>query len=314
MGCTSSGCRRGGSVYDPSEQLLAPPPHQRRGSKPTLLRSGRLNGKLQKEEGDDKKDDWEDEERIDSIVPSNSSTSSNANRRLANIATPKRPSRPSAQKGNTTAHKASLTPPRNASKVISPVAFALAGSSLPLPPSSVLPPPPSSSEGSGHAETESERSVRNKPEVPKRQQKLLCCGNICGAIQLLRTGKEGVETAESSTGPLQPQLPIARSIQEDRRTERHHRAAELRKRFQLARETAKGLSLSADEKLQLYAYEKQATEGPVSGVRPSAFNMLARARWDSWAKLKRMDKEVAKQGYCALVDKFAPGWRTKAGL
>ena len=36
----------------------------RRGSKPTLLRSGRLNGKPQKEEGDDKKDDWEDEERI----------------------------------------------------------------------------------------------------------------------------------------------------------------------------------------------------------------------------------------------------------
>eukprot|EP00435_Cladocopium_sp_Y103_P029191 s4794_g7.t1 len=311
MGCTSSGCRRGGSVYDPSEQLLAPPPHQRRGSKPTLLRSGRLNGKLQKEEGDDKKDDWEDEERIDSIVPSNSSTSSNANRILANIATPKRPSRPSAQKGNATS-KASLTPPRSASKVISPVAFALAGSSLPLPPSSVLPPPPSSSEGSGHAETESERSVQNKPEVPKRQPKLLCCGNICGAIQLLRTRKEGVETAESST--VQPQLPIARSIQEDRRTERHHRAAELRKRFQLARETAKGLSLSADEKMQLYAYEKQATEGPVSGVRPGAFNMLARARWDSWAKLKRMDKEVAKQGYCALVDKFAPGWRTKAGL
>lgn len=249
----------------------------------------------------------------DSIVPSNSSTSSNANRRLANIATPKRPSRPSAQKGNATGLKA-LTPSRSASKVISPVAFALSGSSLPLPPSSVLPPPPSSSEGSGHVETESERSVQNKPEVPKRQQKLLCCGNICGAIQLLRTRKEGVETAQSSTGPVQPQLPIARSIQEDRRTERHHRAAELRKRFQLARETAKGLSLSADEKLQLYAYEKQATEGPVSGVRPAAFNMLARARWDSWAKLKRMDKEVAKQGYCALVDKFAPGWRTKAGL
>lgn len=313
MGCSSSGCRRGGSVDDPSEQLLAPPPHQRRGSKPTLLRSGRLNGKPQKEEGDDKKDDWEDEERIDSIVPSNSSTSSNANRRLANIATPKRPRRPSAQKGNATGLKA-LTPSRSASKVISPVAFALSGSSLPLPPSSVLPPPPSSSEGSGHVETESERSVQNKPEVPKRQQKLLCCGNICGAIQLLRTRKEGVETAQSSTGPVQPQLPIARSIQEDRRTERHHRAAELRKRFQLARETAKGLSLSADEKLQLYAYEKQATEGPVSGVRPAAFNMLARARWDSWAKLKRMDKEVAKQGYCALVDKFAPGWRTKAGL
>ena len=40
----------------------------RRGSKPTLLRSGRLNGKLQKEEGDDKKDDWEDEERIEPLT------------------------------------------------------------------------------------------------------------------------------------------------------------------------------------------------------------------------------------------------------
>mmetsp|Transcript_106845 Transcript_106845/g.130298 ORF Transcript_106845/g.130298 Transcript_106845/m.130298 type:complete len:313 (+) Transcript_106845:52-990(+) len=310
MGCTNSGCRRGGSVYDPSEQLLALPPQQRRGSKPTLLRSGRINPKPQKEENE-KKDDWEDEERIDSIVPSNSSTSSNANRRLANIATPKRPSRPSAQKGNGL-HKA-LTPPRTSSKPISPVAFALSGSSLPLPPSAILPPPPSSSEGSGHPEgTESERSVPTGPEVPRKRPSMLCCGNICGAIQLLRTRKEGVETAESSTA--QPQLPIARAIQEDRRTERHHRAAELRKRFQLARETVKGLSLSAEEKLQLYAYEKQATEGPVSGVRPGAFNMLARARWDSWAKLKRMDKEVAKQGYCALVDKFAPGWRAKAGL
>lgn len=306
MGCNSSGCRRGGSVYDPSEQLLIPSPHQRRGSKPTLLRSGRLNGKPQKEEGDDKKDDWEDEERIDSIVPSTSSTSSNANRRLANIATPKRPSRPSVHKGNGAILKAPGTPPKNGSKVISPVAFAFR-------PSTTLPPPPSSSEGSGHVErdTESERSVHHQPEVRQRRPSMLCCGNICGAIHLLRTRKEAVET-ESRTA--QPQLPIARSMQEDRRSERHHRAAELRKRFQLAKEAAKGLSLSAEEKLQLYAYEKQATEGPVSGVRPGAFNMLARARWDSWAKLKRMDKEVAKQGYCALMDKFAPGWRTRAGL
>lgn len=43
--------------------------------------------------------------------------------------------------------------------------------------------------------------------------------------------------------------------------ERYHRAAELRKRFQLAREAAKGLSLTSEEKLQLYAYEKQVREG-----------------------------------------------------
>ena len=33
-------------------------------------------------------------------------------------------------------------------------------------------------------------------------------------------------------------------VEEDRRTERHHRAAELRKRFQLARETAKAVAVS----------------------------------------------------------------------
>ena len=29
----------------------------------------------------------------------------------------------------------------------------------------------------------------------------------------------------------------------------------------------------------------EAIDGPVTGSRPSAFNMLARARWDAWAKL-----------------------------
>ena len=39
----------------------------RRGSKPTLLRRGRLNGKPQKEEGDDKKDAGDEEERIEPL-------------------------------------------------------------------------------------------------------------------------------------------------------------------------------------------------------------------------------------------------------
>ena len=53
-------------------------------------------------------------------------------------------------------------------------AFALAGSSLPLPPSSVLPPPPSSSEGSGHAETESAARQRHSMT---QHTKVICCDN-----------------------------------------------------------------------------------------------------------------------------------------
>lgn len=53
-------------------------------------------------------------------------------------------------------------------------AFALAGSSLPLPPSSVLPPPPSSSEGSGHAETDSAARQRHSMT---QHTKVICYDN-----------------------------------------------------------------------------------------------------------------------------------------
>ncbi|CAK9011966.1 2-trans-enoyl-CoA isomerase) (pECI) [Durusdinium trenchii] len=299
MGCNSSGCRRGG-VYEPTEPLR-PAAHNRRGSKPTLLR-GPPGQK------DDDKKKLEDEEKIDSIFPSESSTSTPGNRR---------PLKPASRPGRGVVPPIKvLSPPKNGLKVLSPVAVALTGSTLPLPPSASLPPPSSSSEGSERAPpTGSEISVPAPAEAPKNSS-ILCCGNICGAVQLLRARQDGPahKANGSSIQPQLAQLPIARSIPEDRSSERHLRAADLRQRFRLAREAAKAVSLSAEDKLQLYAYEKQATEGPVSGPRPGAFNMLARARWDSWAKLKRMDKEVAKQGYCALVDKFAPGWRTKAGL
>ena len=56
-----------------------------------------------------------------------------------------------------------------------------------------------------------------------------------------------------------------------------------------------------EELLELYALYKQATQGPVSGKRPSALNMVARAKYDAWAARGDMKRDAAQQAYVALV-------------
>lgn len=76
-------------------------------------------------------------------------------------------------------------------------------------------------------------------------------------------------------------------------------------RFEVAKASTKAMpSLSNQDKLQLYALYKQATEGPVKGQRPGALDVVGRAKFDAWAKLKGMDSENAKEEYCALVIKI----------
>jgi len=53
--------------------------------------------------------------------------------------------------------------------------------------------------------------------------------------------------------------------------------------------------------LQLYALYKQATEGDASGSRPGFSDLVARAKWDAWAKLQGTTAETAKQSYIDLV-------------
>jgi acyl-CoA-binding protein len=55
-----------------------------------------------------------------------------------------------------------------------------------------------------------------------------------------------------------------------------------------------------DEMLFLYAHYKQASEGDVSGSRPGMLDMVGRAKYDAWAKLKGTSKDAAMQKY---VDK-----------
>jgi len=56
-----------------------------------------------------------------------------------------------------------------------------------------------------------------------------------------------------------------------------------------------------DDLLFLYTHFKQATTGDVSGKRPGMLDMVGRAKYDAWVKIKGMDKETAKQKYIEKV-------------
>lgn len=57
---------------------------------------------------------------------------------------------------------------------------------------------------------------------------------------------------------------------------------------------------SNDDFLFLYSHFKQANMGDVSGSRPGMMDMIGRAKYDSWAKLKGTSKDDAMKKY---VDK-----------
>lgn len=54
--------------------------------------------------------------------------------------------------------------------------------------------------------------------------------------------------------------------------------------------------------LQLYALYKQATEGDNTTPKPSLTEVVARAKWDAWTKLKGVAREEAMRRYAALVE------------
>ena len=54
--------------------------------------------------------------------------------------------------------------------------------------------------------------------------------------------------------------------------------------------------------LKLYALYKQASEGDVDGKRPGFTDMVGRAKWDAWEKLKGSDSKAAMQDYVDLIE------------
>lgn len=60
---------------------------------------------------------------------------------------------------------------------------------------------------------------------------------------------------------------------------------------------------SNEEKLKMYAWFRQATDGDVSGKRPGMLDPVGRFKYDAWAKLKGMDSQQAMQAYIDQVNK-----------
>lgn len=68
-------------------------------------------------------------------------------------------------------------------------------------------------------------------------------------------------------------------------------------------QTAEGDFKPSNElKLQMYALFKQATEGDVTGSRPGMMNVVNRAKWDAWDKLKGTSKDKAMQLYIDTIE------------
>lgn len=79
--------------------------------------------------------------------------------------------------------------------------------------------------------------------------------------------------------------------------------SDLKKRFEAASQAVKKLAEDPgnDVKLQLYALYKQGTEGDVQGKRPGFTDMIGRAKYDAWAKVKGSSEDDAMKQYIDLV-------------
>ncbi|HEX4895933.1 MAG TPA: acyl-CoA-binding protein [Solimonas sp.] len=80
--------------------------------------------------------------------------------------------------------------------------------------------------------------------------------------------------------------------------------ADLKALFAQAQKDVKTLTKRPDnnDMLALYSLFKQASEGDVKGDRPGMLDMVGRAKYDAWAKLKGTTTDGAMQKY---IDKVA---------
>ena len=79
--------------------------------------------------------------------------------------------------------------------------------------------------------------------------------------------------------------------------------SDLKAQFEQAQKDVRKLTKkpSDNDLLALYSLFKQATEGDVNGARPGMLNIVARAKYDAWAKLKGTKNDAAIKLYLAKV-------------
>jgi acyl-CoA-binding protein len=82
--------------------------------------------------------------------------------------------------------------------------------------------------------------------------------------------------------------------------------SDLKARFEAAAAAVKNLTQDpgSDVKLELYALYKQALEGDVQGKRPGFADMIGRAKYDAWARLRGASVEEAMKRYVEVADEL----------
>lgn len=77
----------------------------------------------------------------------------------------------------------------------------------------------------------------------------------------------------------------------------------LKEAFDKAMADSKNLSERPDNAtlLKIYALYKQGSTGDNEEKKPSFTDMVARAKWDAWAKLKGTSQDDAMQQYVDLI-------------
>ena len=73
--------------------------------------------------------------------------------------------------------------------------------------------------------------------------------------------------------------------------------------FEAAVANSKNLSERPDNLtlLKIYALYKQASVGDNTEKKPSFSDMVGRAKWDAWTKLKGTEQAAAQQQYIDLI-------------
>jgi diazepam-binding inhibitor (GABA receptor modulator, acyl-CoA-binding protein) len=83
--------------------------------------------------------------------------------------------------------------------------------------------------------------------------------------------------------------------------------SDLTTRFEAAVANSKNLSERPDNAtlLKLYALYKQASAGDNTEPKPGFSDMVARAKWDAWDKLKGKSADEAMQQYIDLIESLS---------
>ncbi len=79
--------------------------------------------------------------------------------------------------------------------------------------------------------------------------------------------------------------------------------ADLKAQFEQAQKDIKTVTKRPgnEDLLVLYSLFKQGSEGDATGSRPGMLDMVGRAKFDSWEKLKGTSKDDAKKKYVEKV-------------